>query len=136
MSIFTDLLKVQRLTMPKKTENNFQDRSWLIDRSNLTRVRSIRKSILAEFGVDIQLSQSDLLEQLHRYASKSRDLNLPPMIDHLIDASHSSLAKLSLPKPSTKAIEQSYHHQQEVSPKPKPATNKKAQRIYRGQLVN
>ena len=128
------------------------DRSWLIDRHNLVLVRSCRKSILSEFGIDLSLSQTDLLQQLHFFAAKSRDNNLPPIIDKLVVASGVQLPPLvnRQPLPAEIPAAQNYYRgsmldSQTSNSNPTDSTSstadtsatssKKPPRIYRGQVI-
>lgn len=85
-------------------------------------MQQLRKRMRAEFGVELRLSQTDIVEQLQALAQKSRDARTRMLFSEL-DVQMGGLAPLVKPEPPA---------QQSVPVIGQPS---KTVRIYRGHAV-
>lgn len=108
-------------------------------------MQQLRKRMRSEFGVELRLSQSDIIEQITELASRSKDHRTRMLFDHLQSQMGGDLAAtVASSEPQKEATSG------EDAPKQKirvyrgckiieevPPSSQKAepQRIYRGQVV-
>lgn len=99
-------------------------------------MQQLRKRLRSEFGVELKLSQADIVQHILEYVSKSHDQRTQLLFADLEDMMGIELMTRSAPKHEDKLVTKRIYRGQ-VMPDPVSSTHSdnRPKRIYRGQVV-
>lgn len=105
-------------------------------------MQQLRKRMRSEFGVELRLSQADIIEQITDLASRSKDHRTRMLFEHLQSQMGAELTPTQAPQkdatPDADAPKQKirvYRGCKIIEEVPPSSQKADAQRIYRGQVV-
>jgi len=98
-------------------------------------MQQLRKRLRSEFGVELKLSQADIVQNILEYVSKSHDQRTQLLFADLEDMMGLELMKRSEPEVEDKPASKRMYRGQPIPDEPARSSDSRPKRVYRGQIV-
>lgn len=110
----------------------FQQRSWILQRSNIELLRECQRLVQAHFSERLSLTQNDLIEKIFLFSSKTSN----PDFHHTVDKLRHSLAEASFDLASLHRVDTAAEEREHIQPSGNDTSQRSGPtRIYRGRRI-